>query len=115
VDVLVNNAGMMDIAAQRSRGRQPPLGSHRGSHWRRRRTSRHHFISRPPETPIKRSAPMSYLETSDHPELFVAHGFEEHLVDLDTRTVLPRAAQHDHGPTIASGAAYPTSAPVCWQ
>jgi hypothetical protein len=25
---------------------------------------------------------MSYLEASDHPELFVAHGFEEHLVDL---------------------------------
>jgi pimeloyl-ACP methyl ester carboxylesterase len=23
-----------------------------------------------------------YLEASDHPELFVAHGFEEHLVDL---------------------------------
>jgi hypothetical protein len=25
---------------------------------------------------------MSYLDASDHPELFVAHGFEEHLVDL---------------------------------
>ena len=25
---------------------------------------------------------MSYLNASDHPELFVAHGFEEHLVDL---------------------------------
>jgi hypothetical protein len=45
-------------------------------------SSRYHLASSPPDPLIARSAPVPYLEASDHPELFVAHGFEEHLVDL---------------------------------
>jgi pimeloyl-ACP methyl ester carboxylesterase len=38
-----------------------------------------------------------YLEASDHPELFVAHGFEEHLVDLgEVRLNYATAGRPDH-------------------
>jgi hypothetical protein len=40
---------------------------------------------------------MSYLNASDHPELFVAHGFEEHLVDLgEVRLNYATAGSPDH-------------------
>ncbi len=40
---------------------------------------------------------MPYLEASDHPELFVPHGFEEHLVDLgEVRLNYATAGRGDH-------------------
>jgi pimeloyl-ACP methyl ester carboxylesterase len=40
---------------------------------------------------------MSYLDASDHPELFVSHGFEEHLVDLgEVRLNYATAGSPDH-------------------
>ena len=40
---------------------------------------------------------MSYLNASDHPERFVPHGFEEHLVDLgEVRLNYATAGSPDH-------------------
>jgi pimeloyl-ACP methyl ester carboxylesterase len=44
---------------------------------------------------------MRYLEASDHPELFVPHGFEEHLVDLgEVRLNYATAGSPDHPPIL---------------